>query len=116
MHKQRIFKVSDVFRGESLSPATLARALVQHSWTLCSGFRIGHLLFLNDATSEDGAQEYAVFDERLGKQVESLTCSWFEEEDLERAIVKLLAGEGGCEPWGATPSLAHAEGSCTRCA
>jgi len=117
MHKSRVFRVSDIrVPGETFSPASLARALTERSWCLCNGFRIGRLVFLNDSTGEDSAQEFAVFDEKIGKQVESLTCSWMKKEELEPMIVKLLAGEGGCEPWGVMPSLAHPEGSCPRCA
>ena len=38
----------------------LVDKLLNYSWTLCTAFRLGHLLFINDATSEDGAGEWAV--------------------------------------------------------
>jgi hypothetical protein len=55
MHKHRCSCV-----GPIEDPAQLAEWLTQRSWTLCTGFAIAGYLFLNDATSEDGAQEYAV--------------------------------------------------------
>lgn len=116
MHKQRVFSVVSVYHGEDISPASLASLLTRHSWTLCSGFRLGHLLFVNDATSEDGAQEFAVFDERLGKQVESLTCSWIQPDQLQAMILDLLAGAQGVESWGSMPRLDHPAGSCHHCA
>ena len=54
-HKKRVWCVSPVGSAEEL-----AEKITQHSWTLCTGFQIDGYLFLNYATSEDGAQEYAV--------------------------------------------------------
>lgn len=70
----------------------LAQRLAQ-SWTLCTAFLVEHdgqpFLIANDATSEDGAQEYAVLrvDERHGRaisarQVDSLTISWMSEDRI----------------------------------
>jgi hypothetical protein len=59
------------------------------TWTLCSAFRVGSLTLFNDATSEDGAQEYAVF--REGVQVESLTCSWMKPDALAATLRELDA-------------------------
>lgn len=116
MHGRRVFRVVNGLHGERFSPASLARTLTEHDWTTCSGFRIGNLVFLNDATSADGAQEYAVFDELIGKQIESLTVGWMKADKLEAWIVAALAGHRGVDPWGTLPSLAHPEGSCHACA
>ena len=49
--------------SEVESPQTLAHLLTQRTWTLCSAFFVAgreDYLFLNDATSEDGAGEFAI--------------------------------------------------------
>ena len=55
LHKNRLWSICQVD-----DPQELARMLTEHAWCLCTGFQIAGYLFLNDATSEDGAQEYAV--------------------------------------------------------
>lgn len=62
VHKTRRWMITEVATLEELAPK-----LREHSWCLCSGFRYKDLLFLNDAFSPDGAQEYAVV--RLGEGV-----------------------------------------------
>jgi hypothetical protein len=74
MHHRRRFAVKDYTDAQ-----VLARDLVTMSWTLCTGFRFQGLLFLNDATSEDGAFEVAVIEEKSGRQIESVTFGWFVE-------------------------------------
>jgi hypothetical protein len=79
-------------------PELLAEWLTQRSWTLCTGFAIGGYLFLNDATGEDGAQEYAVVKKPVGPnepylQVESITMSWCAREKALGYIRSALAGE-----------------------
>ena len=64
------------------SSQALARMLTKQTWCRCSAFFVeGHdsVLFLNDATGPDGAQEYAVMfrNSRGGiHQVDSITFSW----------------------------------------
>jgi hypothetical protein len=66
----------------------LAEKLTQHTWTLCTGFKLVYFhegkhrtfYFLNDSFSEDGAGEFAVYED--GVQVESWTCSWMEIEGV----------------------------------
>lgn len=70
-HKNRSFSVADVVTAEEL-----AKKLTQYTWSLCNGFRLGELLFLNDSTSPDGLQEYAVVHEPTSIQVESITFGW----------------------------------------
>lgn len=108
MHKQRPHKVCDV-----ADLATLVDKLTQHTWTTCSAFSWRSLTLLNDATSEDGAQEYAVV--RAGRQIESLTVSWMEPEKLRALLERLDQGEGGCD-LGPVAMVPHPEGYCARCA
>ena len=76
MHRSRTFKVVDV------SAEQLVGCLSEHTWILCTAFRCGPNLWLNDATHEDGAAEYAVFRESDMAQVESITTSWCTREQL----------------------------------
>lgn len=64
-----------------------------HTWTLCTGFRHGGFLFLNDSFSEDGAAEWAVVRESDLRQVESITFGWCTEAEALRYIRGVLAGE-----------------------
>ena len=95
MHERRRFAVTDVG-----SVGELAVFLTEHSWTLCTGFRLGALLFLNDSFSEDGAQEFAVV--RGGRQIESVTVSWQSRAEAHNTIASLVDGGGldmgPCEP------------------
>jgi hypothetical protein len=77
-HTRRCWGVDPAAAAEDL-----ARKLTQSTWCLCTGFYVvGHedYLFLNDATREDGAGEYAVLSGRIGSasyvQLESTTFSW----------------------------------------
>ena len=59
--------------------AEQAEKLEQHTWCLCSAFETAAgTLWANDATSPDGAQEFAVLrpDSAGWRQVESITVSW----------------------------------------
>lgn len=86
--------------GPACSPEDLACKLTERTWTLCTGFYVaGHpdYLFLNDATHEDGAGEWAVIKGGLGAQthlqVESITFSWCEAAQALRYIQQALAGD-----------------------
>ncbi len=65
---------------------------------LCTGFYVAshpHYLFLNDATHEDGAAEYAVVVGGMAgphMQVESITFSWCSLERALEHIRQTLAG------------------------
>src|SRR5438874_419867 len=64
MHDKRRWGV-----GPAASAEELARKLTGSTWCLCTGFYVvGHeeYLFVNDATHEDGAGEYAVLKGRIG--------------------------------------------------
>lgn len=91
LHERRTFHVADVDSVEDL-----AEKLTQHTWTLGTAFRLTAgdqvLLFLNDSTSEDGAQEYAVFVPD-GRQLESITFGWCDESRAEDLVREVLAGK-----------------------
>lgn len=86
MHPERRFGVTKIAR-----PEKLGMMLTAFTWTLCSGFEHKGLLFLNDSDSEFRAQEYAVLKD--GHQVESITFGWCTEDEAERRIRTLLAGD-----------------------
>jgi len=132
-HRNRVWTISAI---DSLDE--LANKLYEHTWCCCNAFRYKDLLLLNDATSGDGAQEYAVV--RLddaphiepplrGTQIESLTVSWYESEaklllDLQRLERNepLGSSEGlaaiGVQPWTAPVEIRTHPASerCVHCA
>ena len=79
----------------------LVRKLTEMTWYRCNGFRFGGMLFLNDATGPDGAQEYAVLREDTMEQIESLTVSWMEPTELTAWIEETLEHglNTGVGPW-----------------
>lgn len=84
---------------EVASAEELARMLTEQTWTGCAGFFVrGHpeYLFLNDATSPDGAAEYGVVkggvDVGDRVQIESITFSWCTYEQALEHIWDILAG------------------------
>lgn len=89
LHPSRTFHITD---AESVDD--LCEKLTQHTWTLCTGFRLRAegqtLLFLNDSTSEDGAQEYAVL--AGDHQVESITFGWCTPERAGELVRQVLDG------------------------
>ncbi len=98
MHCARRFCVA-----EAVSAEELATKLTSTTWTLCTGFSVaGHpdYLFLNDATSEDGALEIAVIhggmDAVFWQQIESITFSWCDDAQAMEYIRRTLAGEFDC--------------------
>lgn len=99
LHRNRIWTVHEVESSEELS-----KQLVGHSWTLCTGFYVSgynEYVFVNDATSEDALQEYAVL-KRVGTtfhQIESVTVSWCSDSELLELIRRILAGEFDDEHW-----------------
>ena len=95
MHVKRRWGV-----GPVATPEELARKLTEKTWTLCTGFYVeGHpdCLFLNDATFEDGAGEYAVvkggLDAQEHVQIESITFSWCTLAEALDFVRQALAGE-----------------------
>jgi hypothetical protein len=91
-HQNRVWCVTPVSSAEEL-----ARKLTTVTWTCCTAFELGGYLWLNDATSPDGGQEYSVL-KRVGPngrplQVESITFSWCTTEQALEYIQRTLRGE-----------------------
>jgi hypothetical protein len=86
MHSTRAHSIRDVSTADEL-----ADLLADHAWTTCTGFRLGGWLWLNDSTSENGAQEFAVVHEGEGMQHDSWTCSWMTRDRCEELILATVA-------------------------
>ena len=109
IHQNRTFAVQDV-----PSITDLTEYVTEHTWTRCTGFRLGDLMFLNDSFSEDGAQEYTVI--RQGREIESITFSWQSRAEAHATIQWLVNGGGG--DYGPLSSTIEApdEHACPHCA
>lgn len=94
MHKSRTWQIKDI-----AGPFELAYNLTQQQWCCCQGFRMGPYLYLNDATGENGAQEYGVIREADMRQVESITFSWIDEPTAQRHIWAIATGGADHESW-----------------
>lgn len=119
MHAHRQWVVTPV-----ASPEELAHKLTEHSWCGCNGFNLNGYLFLNDATSPDGAQEYAIV-KQVGPdgqpwQVESVTFSWCDFDRALQIICEVTSGAADDHPWArrVAPQLetVEAHGRCRHCA
>lgn len=91
-HRNRVWCVTSVSLAEEL-----AEKLTTVTWTCCTAFELGGYLWLNDATSPDGGQEYSVV-KRVGPnghplQVESITFSWCTTQQALEYIRRTLRGE-----------------------
>ncbi len=118
MHRNRTWMVNPIESAEEL-----ARTLTDHNWTLCTAFELGGYLFLNDATSEDGAQEYAVvkrLDDGTFLQVESITFGWCRFDRALEHIRRTTAGHDDRNDFASVvrPRLESPEqhGRCPHCA
>lgn len=111
LHARRAFQIH-----EFTDMREVARKLVETTWTLCSGFKCDGLILVNDSTSENGAQEYAVFHGE--QQIESLTVSWMESADqLYEILEKLSKDPKSGVRMGKHKLLTHPDGeSCRYCA
>ncbi len=109
------------------TPQDFAEKLTEMTWCCCMAFQIdGHpkYAWLNDSTSPDNAQEYAVINrhELSGElvQVESITVSWCDEQKLLSFIQHTLDGKDDRHNWccEVTPHLQFPEehGRCPHCA
>lgn len=91
-HADRVWCVGPVASAEEL-----ACKLTETTWCCCTGFELGGYLWLNDSTSPDGAQEYAVIKKpgSTGKpvQVESITFGWCDKVQALAYILLTLAGK-----------------------
>lgn len=95
MHKNRAHSRVEVWTAEQL-----AEKLTQHDWTMCSGFKFKGHLYLNDSTSADGVQEYAVFRDAPDEngeyeQIESITFGWMTETEALKMIEAIASGQYG---------------------
>ena len=92
LHTRRVWCISPAVSDEEL-----ARQLIETTWCLCTGFELEGYLFLNDAFSEDSAQEYAIVkrhdDGRSFLQVESITVSWCDLPQMLHYVQATLMGE-----------------------
>ena len=91
-HQHRVWCVTPVTSAEEL-----ARKLTTVTWTCCTAFELGGYVWLNDATSPDRGQEYAVL-KKVGPhdrplQVESITFSWCDYDESVEHIQRTLRGE-----------------------
>ncbi len=91
-HRNRVWCVTPVGSAEEL-----ARKLTTTSWTCCTAFELGGYLWLNDATSPDGAQGFSAV-KKAGPngrpwQVESITVSWCDYAELLAYVLQTLRGE-----------------------
>lgn len=120
IHTDRIFNIKTCSADEMIADFEHTR-----SWTLCSGWRVGDTLYLNDSFSEDGAQEYAVIRAQSdGKQAqfESVTFGWMEPEAIAAFIRETWNADLTQPEWRKLPLLAvsvrtdHGEGTCPLCA
>lgn len=91
-HERRRWSIAHADSAEQL-----AHKLTEQTWTICSGFQFRGYLFLNDSTSEDALQEYAIvkLNGPQGRpvQVESCTMSWCDYAKAVRYILGYTAGE-----------------------
>lgn len=108
LHRNRRHAITPVASLEEL-----AEKLIEHTWTMCSGFSTGTLILLNDSTGPDGAQEYAVL--RGGRQIESLTVSWMTHNVLID-VLRSLDATGGNVDMGPCEPQPHPVGHCHACA
>ena len=101
MHVRR-WCVTDVSCAEHL-----AVALTGQTWCGCTGFRFGGYLWLNDATSPDGAQEFAVVRIRDHAQVESVTFGWVDATRGSRSSTRSSPGWDVTPPHPTDASIPH---------
>ena len=122
LHADRIWCLSEVE-----SPEELAQMLTQQTWCCCQAFTVKgspRYVWLNDSTSEDGAQEYAAIKLGLAKgdmtQLESITFSWCDASRAEQFIHETLNGKDDNNEWArkvqATIQQPDEHGRCQHCA
>ena len=93
-HSTRKWCVKDV-----ASPKLLAESLTKMSYCGCVGFRCNGFLWLNDSDHGGSIQEWALVRESDGRQCESITIGWIDDEDMEKEIEKYqMKFENGREP------------------
>lgn len=96
VHKDRIFAITEVETLEKL-----AGMVTEYTWTLCSGFKCGNVILLNDSFSENGCQEYVlVLETPEGLiEAESITVSWCSPERLVEIIEETIKNPFSRKPF-----------------
>jgi len=89
MNDHRAYRIMNVDTAQDLAEKLSTPG---RTWCLCAAFRYKGLLFLNDAFSADGAQEYAVVRESDNQQIESITFSWISIAQATQSIEELEKG------------------------
>lgn len=93
LHRRRRWAVRNVG-----SVSELSRYVTGRTQCLCAGFRLDGFLWLNDSTSVDALQEYALVRESDLTQVDSITVSWSTTATIAE-IVKLNKDGAAVERW-----------------
>lgn len=91
LHRRRFWRLTSI-----TSPDELAHKLTQYTWTCCTAISFAGYLFANDATSADGAQEFAILkpaNDGSLIQIESITFSWCSEERALALIQQIVRGD-----------------------
>lgn len=122
LHAHRVWCVSEVGSAEEL-----AKNLTETAWCRCQAFSIAgypRYIWLNDSTSSDGAQEFAVV--RLtgiagwGRQLESITFGWSDYANSLVMIRATLNGEDDQNSWSTSVKVRlqspEEHGRCSLCA
>jgi len=89
LHSQRVWAVKPV---PECDVEKLAEDLTEMTWCGCCGFELAKFYLLNDSTSPDGAQEYAIVRKTDLKQVESVTFGWMSEKETLEYLKSMADG------------------------
>lgn len=81
LHPNRRFRVRD---RSALSVSAFAAELADQTHLCCQGYQYKNLLLVNDATCEDGVQEFALV--RDGRHIDHLNCSWNDADRVARLL------------------------------
>ncbi|TWT61668.1 hypothetical protein [Rubinisphaera italica] len=122
LHSDRVWCVAEIASAEEL-----ARKLTEVTWCCCTAFTVaGHprYVWLNDSTSPDGAQEFAVccFGQTKAefRQLESITFGWSDYDKALQFILATLNGEDDNNEWScpvtAVIQTTEEHGRCGHCA
>ncbi len=96
MHDKRVWCVQEFDSVEAFAN----ELITTYATCMCHAAMIlGHpdYIFLNDSTSEDAVQEWAIvkggIDGTSHRQIESLTVSWCDDEEIIESILRALSGD-----------------------
>ena len=109
------------------SAAVLAEKLTSMTWCCCQAFTIAgytQYVWVNDATSPDGIQEYGLVKLRqmkgYGTQLDSVTFGWLNERRALELIEQSVNGEFDQSDWACEVKLTlqtpEEHGTCIHCA